>query len=282
MKKLLSFLFVGVVLFVFTGVSYGEIGWAGQIWPNHDHTVPEIPDLDVYLQIWKGGVTDGAGQGAGIGASLFYGPNGGPYTEVAMTYNADIGNNDEYKGVIPWSALEGQTEIWFYCEAYDSTDASTYTGAQDQNGHVPPHKLNITPVLNHTVTVIFYMCLPPEGHPDYDPDPGEVCITGSHAELTSWGNGVQMMQECPTEAPQRYWVGIDFLQGSSPYLEYKYRKNGCETWESGANHTLFIDDDYDLIYLPYTDHFSWYEGECGECVVPVDAMSWGAIKTIYR
>lgn len=285
MKKLLSFLFVGVVFVALTGVSYGAIGWAGQIWPLHDATVSDNADVNVYLQIWKGGVTDSPGQGAGIGATLYYGPNGGPYTSVAMTYNTDVGNNDEYTAAIPAGALSGQPEIWFYCDAYDSTDASTYTGAQDQNGHDPPHKLNITQVLDQDVTVVFSMCMPPEGHADYDPTPGGICIVGDHAEIGSWNPAasVPMSQPCAAASPQRYEVSVTFLAGGNPYVEYKHLKWDCTEWEPGGNHSVTIDDSSPVFVIPWTDHWGYYEGDdCTPCGVPVDDASWGMIKTIYK
>jgi len=282
MKKMLFFLFVGVIFVAFTGVSHASIGWCGNIWPLHDATVADNVDVGVYFQIWKDGVTTPAGQGAGIGASLFYGPNGGPYTEVAMVYNTDVGSNDEYTANIPSSALTGP-EIWFYCEGYDYTDASACTDGQDQNGHVPPHKLNITGTLDHDVAVIFTMCLPPEGHPDYDPAPGLVCIIGDHPEIGNWVSGVPIGQPCEIWSPRFYEVVVLFEAGSNPYVEYKYQKNDCTTWESGGNHSIFIDDSDVYYQVPWTDHFSWYEGEdCSSCPVPVEETSWGMIKSIYK
>ncbi|HSG29358.1 MAG TPA: hypothetical protein VLA34_12830, partial [Candidatus Krumholzibacterium sp.] len=176
MKKLLTCILAGAVLAASAGGAGAAIGWAGNIWPVNGNTVPEGTDVGVYFQIWKDGVTNNAGQGAGISATLYYGPGGGPYTPVAMTFNVDVGSNDEYTANIPVAALEGNSEIWFYCEAYDSTDASTYTGAQDQNNNDPPFMLNITPVLNRDVTVYFRLCLPPDTDPAYDPAPGNVCV----------------------------------------------------------------------------------------------------------
>jgi hypothetical protein len=46
------------------------------------------------------GVTEPAGQGAGVIAQFAYGPTGSDpatWTWVPMTYNTDVGNNDEYK-----------------------------------------------------------------------------------------------------------------------------------------------------------------------------------------
>jgi hypothetical protein len=283
MRNVLTTFIFAAVLVAFIGTSHAAIGWAGQIWPVHDHTVTEGGDVDVYVQIWKDGYTSNPGRGDSISATLYYGPNGGPYSSVAMSYNTDKGNNDEYVGYIPSTAIEGQAEIWFYCDVYDSTDASTYTGAQDQNSNDPPFKLNITPALNQNVMVYFIMCMPPEGHDLYDPDPGDVCITGDHAEITNWGSGVQMYRPCEEYSPQFYEVGVQFLAGGNPIVQYKYRHHDCVDWEAGGNHQVTIDDTQSTFIIPWVDHFSYYEGDdCPICGVGAESTTWGNIKQMYK
>lgn len=283
MKKLLTVVSSLAFIVLFAGTAFGAIGWAGEIWPTHDLTYPEGPDIDVYLQIWKDGVTTDVGQGAGISATLYYGPNGGPYSSVAMNYLGDKSSNDEYQGFIPSAAFEGQSEIWFYCEAYDSTDTSTYTGCKDQGQNDPPFKLNITPVLNQDVLVYFRICLPPEGHPDYEADPGDVCVTGDAVPLSGWGNGVLMARPCPDYSPLYYEVGILFPAGSSPAIQYKYRKNGCETWEWVGNRNAIIDDSSGSYIIPWVDHWNNYEGDdCLLCGVANESATWGEIKSFYK
>jgi hypothetical protein len=283
MKRLVSFLLAGAMLVAMTGFAQATIGWAGQIWPVNNASVTDNADVGVYLQIWKSGVTDQAGQGAGISATLYYGPNGGPYTSVAMTYHGDIGSNDEYTANIPSSALQGVSEIWFYCDAYDETDMTTYSGCQDQNGNNPPFKLVVTQTLGQDVTVYFFMCMPPEGDPEYDAEPGDICITGDHAEITNWGSGVAMVQACPSFSPRLYQTSVLFHAGDNPALQYKYRKQGCSVWEPGGNHSVFIDDSSPVFYVPWVDHWGYYDGpDCPLCGVGVESTSWGGIKQIYR
>ncbi len=282
MKKMLTFL-VAVAALAAAAPSQAAIGWAGQIWPTHDYTVTDAGPVNVYMQVWKEGYTDLAGRGDSISAILYYGPDGGPYSSVEMVYNTDIGNNDEYTGAIPQEALSGNTEIWFYCEAYDSTDASTYSGATDQNGASPPFKLNITPVLSQDVLVYFRLCLPPEGDPGYDPDPLGVCVTGGAVELTSWGNGVQMNQPCPETSPQYYEIGVLFAAGGSPAIEWKYKKNDCQDWESAGNRSVTIDDTNATFIIPWVDHWDNYVGDdCPLCGIGVEQSSWGGIKQIHQ
>jgi hypothetical protein len=283
MKHLLALLLTCVLVFSIAGDSSSVIGWAGQIWPLHESGVTDDNPVDVYIQLWKGGVTDAVGQGAGLSATLYYGPtNAGPWTSVAMTYGGDIGNNDEYTAQIPVLALGG-SEVWFYCEGYDSSDASTYTGAQDQNGHDPPHKLNVTPVLGQDVDVTFYLCMPPEGDPEYMADPLGVCLTGDHAEITNWGSGVAMSQPCPDVSGRFYTVTVKFFAGGNRVVQYKYRRNDCNDWENGGNHQITIDDSAPIYLVPFVDHWSYYAGDdCPGCEVNTEDATWGQVKSKYR
>lgn len=283
MKKMLMLFAVAALAVTIAANANAAIGWAGQIWPVNGTTVSEGSDVDVYLQIWKEGVTDQTGQGPGISATLHYGPNGGPYTSVEMVYNTDKGSNDEYMGTIPASALDGQSEILFYCNAYDSTDYNTYLGAQDQNNNDPPFQINITQTLNQDVLVHFFLCFPPEGDPNYDPDPGMVCITGDHDELTGWGTGIEMEHPCPEYSPGFYQVSILFHAGDNPYVQYKYRDHDCVDWEPGSNHTLYIADWAPEWYVQWIDHWGYYAGDdCPPCGIATEQSTWGEIKSIYR
>jgi hypothetical protein len=283
MRKLLMVAAALTLLVLYVGPSYAAIGWAGEIWPTSDQTYTEGSDIAVYLQIWKDGVTNNPGQGAGISAALFYGPNGGPYDEVAMAYFGDVGNNDEYRGFIPASAFEGLTEIWFYCTAYDSTDMTTYEGCKDQAQNDPPFKLNITPALNQDVLVYFRLCLPPEGDPDYDSDPGDVCVTGDATPLSDWGSGVVMARPCEEYSPMYYEIGVLFPAGSNPAIQYKYRKHDCQDWESVGNRMATIDDSSGSYLIPWIDHWNNYAGDdCPLCGVGTEDATWGRIKQIHK
>lgn len=282
MKKVLTFILAAVALMALSGASMAAVGWSGNVWPTHEYTVTEGADVAVYYQVWKEGYTDGEGQGDSLSATLYYGPNGGPYTSVDMPYFNDEGNNDQFQGFIPAAALEGLPEIWFYCEVYDSTDASTAQG-QDQNSNDPPFKLNITPVLGQDVLVYFRICLPPVGDPDYDPAPGGVCVTGSADSLTVWGSGIEMVQPCPGTSELYYEVGILFGAGDNPSIEYKYRKNDCADWESVGNRTEFIDDSGPVYLIPWVDHWNNYVGDdCPLCGIGTEESTWGAIKRIHN
>ena len=260
MKKVLTFILAATALIALSGVSEAAVGWSGNIWPTSGATYTSDNDIAVYYQIWKEGYTDSDGQGDSLSATLYYGPsNAGPWTPLAMGYWGDVGNNDEYRGDIPSSALTG-TEIWFYCEVLDLTDMSTAQG-QDQASNDPPFMLNITPVLGQDVMVYFRLCLPPEGNDEFDPAPGDVCVVGDAAELTSWGAGVPMVQPCAGASPLYYEVGILFSAGANPAIQYKYKKNDCVNWEYVDNRLATIDDSGPTYIIPWVDHWNKYVGD---------------------
>jgi pullulanase len=85
-----------------------NLGFVGNMFPagSASHNVVRGTPVDIYVQVYKDGVTNFAGQGSGITCGLDYGsvaqfgatwPN---TTTVSMAYNTDIGNNDEYRAVI--------------------------------------------------------------------------------------------------------------------------------------------------------------------------------------
>jgi hypothetical protein len=282
MKKVLTFIIAAAALIALSGASMAAVGWSGNVWPVHESSVTEGTDVGIYYQIWKPDTTDSPGQGPGLSATLYYGPFGGPYTTAVMVYNGEVGSNDEYTADIPAAALEGNSEIWFYCEVYDSIDATTAQG-QDQNSNDPPFKLNITPALGQDVMVYFRLCMPPEGDEGYDDAPGNICVTGSASELTTWGSGVQLLQPCPGASPLYYEVGIQFAQNSNPYIEYKYRKWDCTEWESVGNRSVFIDDTGPVFIIPWIDHWNNYVGDdCPLCGIGTEESTWGAIKKIHN
>jgi hypothetical protein len=53
--------------------------------------------LDVFVQVYKAGMTEKRGADRAIKCFLHWGRYGDPWTDVPMTYNKQIGNNDEYK-----------------------------------------------------------------------------------------------------------------------------------------------------------------------------------------
>ena len=276
-------LVVLAALVMFAPSAYAVIGWTGNVWPCNNGSYAENQNIDVYLQVWKEGVTDAAGQGAGITATLYYKKaTDATYQSVAMTYNVDVGNNDEYKGTIPTAALEGGVAEMFYTEVLDQTDMTTcpptslYGCGGDQCSNQPPFTLNITSATRQDVTVRFRLCLTAGVETS-----GDVCVTGGHTALTNWGNGVVMSKPCEVTSPKYYEVDVLFGTGSNPSVDYKYKKDACGTWEGGGNHNFVIDDTAPVQIL-WVDGWEYNNPDCASCATPVNSSTWGQIKALYR
>jgi hypothetical protein len=106
---------------------------------------------------------------------------------------------------------------------------------------------------------------------------GGVCTVGNIAELTSWGAG----------APAQFLGGgiyqtcLTFPAGTAIPLtiEYKFKKDGCDTWESVGNRTLVLDN---ALALETTVTHSWDDGP-GMCQpVANENHGWGSVKSMYR
>lgn len=89
--------------FVFNGITSSPttIDWANLQYPGGTTYVPLGSDQTYYAQVYEFGVTESAGQGAGISAWIGYStsntdPSGAGWTWIPATYNTDSGNNDEY------------------------------------------------------------------------------------------------------------------------------------------------------------------------------------------
>ncbi len=86
-------------------------------------TVPA--SFDVYVSVWKSGVTDGSGQGANISCTLhwatvpYFGGTWSGVTDTAMSYYGDVGNDDRYKVTITPSV--GLYEFTAYCTDLTTT-----------------------------------------------------------------------------------------------------------------------------------------------------------------
>lgn len=82
----------------------------------------------VLAQVFEPGVTEAAGQGAGISAWIGYSasdtnPNTGGWTWVAATFNSQSGNNDVYSASIGASLTPG---TYFYASRFQKTGSTEY------------------------------------------------------------------------------------------------------------------------------------------------------------
>lgn len=232
MRKLLSVCAVLACLAA-AGNAWAVIGWAGNVWPLNGASVVPTAPVDVYAQVWKGGVTDAAGQGAGIAAELRYTTDIAPMQTVAMTYNTDVGNNDEYTAQVPQAALVGATYVDVTVIFTDLTDMTTFEVTGDQQGTPPPLRYNVVNVLPVNVDVTFTMCM------SGTPTSGAPCVIGGAAPIGNWGAGVSM-NYVNTEL---WTVTVTFPAGSNPYFEYKYKADGCTNWEYVGNRGVTLPTD---------------------------------------
>ncbi len=125
------------------------LGWVGSMFPigGSSNTITAGGSFDVYIQVWKDGITNASGQGANITCTLYwsqvasFGSSWSNVTSTPMSYHGDIGSNDEYKGTI--SPPVGLYEFTSYCT--DTTDnASTWQGSGNGRLTVNPTSTPIT------------------------------------------------------------------------------------------------------------------------------------------
>lgn len=252
MKKLITLAIIALAMLA-AGQSLAAIGWAGNVWPNAGSMQVPTGPFSVYVQVWKGGVTDAAGQGADISVQMDVTNNlGGTYT-TTLTFQGDVGANDEYTGQVPQSMLAGASTVTCDFTALDLTDGSSFTAINDQAGHADPLTYNVTNVLPNNVDVTFTVCMSGE------PTSGAPCVIGSAAQIGTWGTGVNMTQV----SGDLYNVTVTFPAGSNPAFEYKFKKDGCNSWEGVANRAVLLPTDGTTAVALGTDSWNNLPLGCG-------------------
>ncbi|UPQ77976.1 T9SS sorting signal type C domain-containing protein [Flavobacterium azooxidireducens] len=117
-------------------------------------------NFDVYAQVYELGVTEAAGQGAGISAWIGYSssdsnPNGNDWTWVSAAFNVQVGNNDEYVANIATGLTPG---TYYYASRFLKTGSSTYVYGgtngnwNDDNGVLTIEGLG-TPIANDATDI---------------------------------------------------------------------------------------------------------------------------------
>jgi hypothetical protein len=111
-----------------------DVGWANLQWPYEiTHTIGLTPTENVYGQVWIDGVTDPPGATPGLMAQLGYSlPSTDPSswtTWVDGEFNAQAGNNDEFKAQLAPEAVGEFIYVW----RYSTTGGRDWTYA-DRNG----------------------------------------------------------------------------------------------------------------------------------------------------
>ncbi|MCB9464159.1 MAG: hypothetical protein H6682_10770 [Candidatus Eisenbacteria bacterium] len=151
------------------------------------------------------------------------------------------------------------------------TDGTNLVELEADSWEFLPIGCGLGNVLDEDREVCFQLCL---NGIDYT---GTPCVIGSVAELGNWADGVPMVDL----GNGLYEACIVFLAGS-PYpinVEYKYKKDDCETWEGTANRAFTIDNSSPL---SQTFENTWEDQELDCSPTPVIEKTWGSIKGIYR
>ncbi|MBN1920287.1 MAG: pullulanase-type alpha-1,6-glucosidase [Anaerolineae bacterium] len=102
------------------------IDWVGKMYPrggvanaiNQGAFVPT--GFDIFVRVYDAGVTEAAGAPTGIACTLHWGKYGESFSDLVMTWNVQIGNDDEFKATIPQSTLNaldaGTYGFTAYCQ----------------------------------------------------------------------------------------------------------------------------------------------------------------------
>ncbi len=120
-----------------------DIGWCNLQWPPTMTAAPGAATPLAFGQVWVDTVTSGTGQGAGLTSQLGWGaaaasPRTDAFTWTSATWNADSGNNDEYKASFVAPAAGSYRYVyrvrrdkgWTYCDTDGSTGAAEFDPAK--------------------------------------------------------------------------------------------------------------------------------------------------------
>ena len=148
---LLAFLF-----FISSQKSLSQIGFGNLQFPQNA-TITEVGSVNVFGKVFKNGVTNAPGRGAGIIAELGYSTaNTNPNTWInwnSTFYNLDVGNDDEYMGVLA-NLLPG---TYYYTFRYSDDNGATYYYGGFNGG-----EWNGTTNVSGVLTITSIMTLTPE------------------------------------------------------------------------------------------------------------------------
>jgi len=248
MKKLLM-LTTCIALLGMAGSAFATLDWAGNVWPLHGSNHVPTGDIDVYAQVYKSDVKSEAASDKtlGITAMLYYTTDIAGEVIVPMAYFGQAGDNEEHTAAIPQAALVGATYVDVTVIFTDDEDGSMLEISGDQNDNPPPLRYYVVNVLPNDVTVHFTLCMSGEV------TTGVPCVIGSAPEIGAWGTGVNMVGS--VAHPDLYEIPVVFAAGGNPSFEYKFKKDGCNDWESVGNR--FVDLPTDGTTDVYLDADSW-------------------------
>ena len=260
------------------GTDYtGLADQAGNPAPQHYVVVNVLPvDVNVTFTVCLSGATT-AGDVCVIGSDPAIGTWGAgvPLTNVdgdlwqgTVTFPAGGNPSFEYKymkdGCTTWESA-GNRAVTL------PTDGTAAVALDADSWDNLPMGCGMGSNLTEDKVVCFQVCVAPVG------TDGDVCVTGNLPELTAWGTGVPMVQI----NGDLYQACLVFPAGTAVpvNMEFKFRKDGCNTWESVGNRTFTLDDGSPS---ETTLTFGWDDAENTCSVVPTEDSSWGNLKSMYR
>ncbi|NUN08888.1 MAG: T9SS type A sorting domain-containing protein [Ignavibacteriaceae bacterium] len=244
----------------------GSIGWGNVQFPT-TASITTLESVTVYGQVYVDGVTNPAGQGAGIGAWLGYSAtNTNPNTWtnwIPATFNTQSGNNDEYQATL--SSLSAGT--YYYAYRYQNQLGQYYYGgtggAWDNSSGVltvsaPPTTfdfVNLQYPGSGSITTIQSFDVYAQDYIAGVTNPagaaaGVSCWIGYHTEDTdpsTWTNWVAASfssQQGDNDeykgtlsglAAGTYYYASRFQRNSGDYYYGGYSTNGGGTWDGTAN-----------------------------------------------
>jgi hypothetical protein len=249
----------------------------GNAAPQTYNIVDVLPnDVDVTFTVCMSGeaFTGGpcvVGSAAEIntwGSGVVMNSLGGDLFEVTVTFLAGGNPSFEYKyqknSCVDWESVGNRLVAL-------PTDGTTAVVLGTDSWNNLPMGCGVGDYLTEDKTVCFQVCL------DGVDTTGAVCIVGNVAELDGWGAGIPAAMV----GPGLYQACVVFPAGSAyPInLEYKSKKDDCNTWEGGGNNLFTVDDS---IASETTLTHTW-EGGAGICApVGNEDSTWGSLKAQYR
>ena len=191
----------------------------------------------------------------------------GELYEVSVTFPAGSNPSFEYKykadACNNWEFV-GNRQVTL------PTNGTTTVNLGNDSFNNAPLGCGLGSTLASDRSVCFQVCLPP------GTTTGAVCVIGGPPQLTGWSTGV------PTTllAPNLYQACVTFPAGT-PYqtVEFKFKKDDCNTWESVANRTVVLDGGTPA---DQTVTYSFDDSGAACAAVGVKHSSWGKLKLLYR
>ena len=191
----------------------------------------------------------------------------GELYEVSVTFPAGSNPSFEYKyksdGCNNWEFV-GNRQVTL------PTNGTTRVNLGNDSFNNAPLGCGLGSTLASDKLVCFQVCLPPGS------TTGAVCVIGGPSQLTGWSTGV------PTTllAPNLYQACVTFPAGT-PYqtVEFKFKKDDCNTWEGVANRTVVLDGGTPA---DQTVTYSFDDSGAACAAVGVKHSSWGKLKLLYR